>query len=78
MRTMKDSHFIEQDDGDPATLALAHCRPQFLEQAFYIPPLNIGADRMQKDRLERSLMLALHLYMVPHRGTIYRTTDRDL
>ena len=69
---MKDPHLIEQDYGNTTSFAFTQFGTEFFKEALNVPPLNVGADGMSKDRLKSSLMLALHHTMVLQNGT-----DRD-
>lgn len=57
---MEDSHFIEQDDSHTAPLAFADLCAQFLEQRFYVLPLDVRAGRVGENDLQNPLMPSLH------------------
>lgn len=71
---MEDPHFVEQDDSNPTTFALADLGSDLLEERFNILPLNICAGRMRENKLECALVLPLHAAMVLQLGTIAMLT----
>ena len=66
MRTVEDTNFVEQDDGDAASFTFADLGPEIQEQRLDIAPLNVCADRMRTYDLKRSLVLPFHM----NNGTI--------
>ena len=60
VRSVEDTHFVEQDDGNPAALALADLGPELGEERFDVLPLDVCARRMREDNFNRALMLPLH------------------
>ena len=62
---MEDAYLVEQDNSYPAGFPLADLCTKLFEQCFDILPLDIRTCRVRKNQLERSLMLSLHISMVP-------------
>ena len=73
MRTVKYTHFVEQDYSHAASLALTYLCPQLFEEGFDVAPPEVPAGWMREDCFERALTLALHLVMVPLKGTRAQT-----
>ena len=65
VRTVEYPHFAKQDDGNATTLPLTERRTKLCEQRFDIAPLNVCARWVSKDQSKCSLVLLLHLQMVP-------------
>lgn len=65
MRTMEDTHFVEQDNSDTASFAFDDFGSEFSEERLDVAPLNVRADGMSANRLQSPLMLSLHTLMVP-------------
>ena len=57
---MKNPHFVKQNNCDTASFTLTDLGPQFTKEGFEVSPRNVGASRVGKDRIERTLMLPLH------------------
>ena len=66
---MKNSNLVKQDDGDATTFSFRHFSTQFYEQCLYVAPLDVPACGPSKDQFEGTLMLPLHVNMVPLKGT---------
>ena len=69
---MEDTDLVEEDYGDAAAFSLADLGTKLFEEGFNVSPLDVRAGRMHEDRLERSLMLPLHVSMVSLLGTNHR------
>ncbi len=67
---MKNADFAEKDDGNSASFAFSDFRTELDEERLNIPPRHVAARGMRKHRLQRSLALSPHGYMVPNYGTI--------
>lgn len=57
---MEDTHFVEQDNRNAATFALADLGTKLLEECLDILPLDICTCWVPKDYFERALVLPLH------------------
>jgi hypothetical protein len=83
VRSMKDSHFFKQDNGDAAPLSFRNFGTKLDEQCLDIAPPDISACGASKDQLERSLVPTLHSCIVLRSGTgkkceIHRRSTRRL
>ncbi len=70
MGTMEDPDLPKEHHSDPAALSLTDVRPKRNEKRLNIPPRDIGADGMGKERFQGSLVLSVHRRIVPLLGTI--------
>ena len=70
MRSMKNTDFVEKDDGNSASFAFSDFRTEVDEERLDISPGHVAARRMRKHRLQRSLALSPHGDMVPNHGTV--------
>jgi len=67
---MKNAHFAEKHDSNPASLAFSDFRTEVHEERLDIPPGHVAARGMRKHQLQRSLALPFHECMVLYFGTI--------
>ena len=72
---MEDTNLVEEDYGDAAAFSLAELGAKLFEKGFNVSPLDVRAGRMHEDRLERLLMLPLHVSMVSLIGTNHERSD---
>ena len=66
---MKDPHFAEQDDGHPASLALADLCAEFAKEGLHVLSIQVGTGRMSEQGFQRALVLPIHSGMVLRTGT---------
>jgi antitoxin ParD1/3/4 len=60
MRPVEDANLRKQDDSNAAAFTLADFCTQLSKKRFDIAPLNVGAGGVRKDRVQCSLVSALH------------------
>ena len=68
---MEDSNLAEQDYGDATSFAFNDFGHENAKETFNVAPLDVRAERMGVDRLQRSLVRSLHTKMVPRKGTVF-------
>ena len=66
---MKNAHFVEQDNGNSASFALADLSAEARKESFDVFPGDVRACGVREDCFQCLLMCSLHVQMVPEHGT---------
>lgn len=69
---MKNPSFSKQTNTNAGTFSLAQFRSEFDKQRFDVGPVDIAAGWPGKNQFQCFLVLAFHLDIVPHIGTVSR------
>ena len=72
---MEYAYFIEENNSNATTFALADFGAESAEQSFDVIPRYVRAGRMREDRFQCSLMCAFHGRMVPAFSTEHNRCD---